>query len=121
VAVLAGADVPAAGVLTDGDGAAADVEELPEEEHPATVASTPATAASTTTDGRTLRTATDDTVIPTSDLEPDPVNVPAPCTAQPYRPCFAAQRRLEYGGVRETGAVRNNVAGTPAFGYRAPG
>ena len=64
VAVLAGAEV-----LADGDDAAADVEELPEEEHPATAASTPATAPSTT-NGRSLRTAIDDTVLPTSDLDP---------------------------------------------------
>jgi hypothetical protein len=59
--VLAGA-----GVLADGDGAAADVEELLEEEHPATVASTPATAASAMTDVRTPRTTTDDTALPIS-------------------------------------------------------
>jgi hypothetical protein len=58
-------------VLADGDGAVAEVAELLEEEHPATVARIPATAASTATGGRTLRTAFDDTVLPTPDLNLD--------------------------------------------------
>ena len=99
LAVLVGAEV-----LAEGDGAAVEAAELLEEEHPAAVANTPAAAASTTTDGRTLRTAIDDTVVPTSDLDPDPDNVPVPHAGSVCRPAVPAA-----SAVRNKGAVRNTV------------
>jgi hypothetical protein len=67
------ADAEPAGTepLAAGDRPAADVAELPGEEHPVAAASTPATAASAARAGRTPRTATDDTALPTSHLGPD--------------------------------------------------
>ena len=66
---LAGVGLAAVGALADGDGAAADVAELLGEEHPATAASTPATAASAMTDERTPPAAIDDTALPVPDLD----------------------------------------------------
>jgi hypothetical protein len=103
VAVPADADA-----VADGDGAAADVAdvaELLEDEHPASVTSTPATAASAARAGLTPRTATEDTALPTPDvdrtLDKVPVLVRAPGAA---RAC-----------------IRNNDAGTPAFASRRVG
>jgi hypothetical protein len=106
--------VPAdAGAVTDGDadaadaaaGVAADVEEPLEDEHPASVRSTPAAAASAARADGTPRTATDDTALPTPDVDPTPDNVPVLVTAP---------------GAARAG-IRNNVAGTPAFASRRVG
>jgi hypothetical protein len=98
----AGADAGAAG---EGDVAAADVEEPLAEEHPASVTSTPATAASAVMAGRTPRTATDDTVLPTPDVDPIPDKVPVLVAAPD-----AART-----------SIRNNDPGTPAFASRRVG
>ena len=70
-AVADGDPVADGDALADGDGAAADVEELPADEHPASAVSAPATAASAARPGRTRRTATDDTALPTQDVDLD--------------------------------------------------
>jgi hypothetical protein len=102
VAVPADADALADG---DGDGAVADVAELLEDEHPASVTSTPATAASVARAGLTPRTVTEDTALPTPDvdrtLDKVPVLVRAPGAAR--------------------AGIRNNDAGTPAFASRRVG
>jgi hypothetical protein len=108
VAVPADADALADG---DGDGAVADVAdvadvaELLEDEHPASVTSTPATAASAARAGLTPRTVTEDTALPTPDvdrtLDKVPVLVRAPGAAR--------------------AGIRNNDAGTPAFASRRVG
>jgi hypothetical protein len=53
------------GAAADDAGAAADDEELPDGEHPATVTSTPAMTPQTPRARRPPRTATDDTALPT--------------------------------------------------------
>jgi hypothetical protein len=118
------------GAAADGDGAAAGVEEAGVEEagveaagaeaagaedagveepladeHPASVTSTPATAASAARVGGTPRTATDFTVLPIPDVDPTPDKVPVLVTAP---------------GAARTG-IRNNDAGTPAFASRRVG
>jgi hypothetical protein len=105
-AVPADADAVAdADALADGDGAVADVAELLEDEHPASVTSTPATAASAARAGLTPRTVTEDTALPTPDvdrtLDKVPVLVRAPGAAR--------------------AGIRNNDAGTPAFASRRVG
>ena len=75
-AAVPGVAVPgvagAAEVTAEADGAGvADDAELPEVEHPATVTTRPAVAARTVKARRAPRTATDDTALPTPDLEPD--------------------------------------------------
>jgi len=105
--------VPAdAGAVADGDDAATDVgdagtdvEEPLADEHPVSVMSTPATAASAARADGTPRTATDDTARPTPDVDPTPHNVPVLVTAP---------------GAARTG-IRNNDAGTPAFASRRVG
>jgi hypothetical protein len=113
--------VPAGdGAVADGDGAAAgveeagageagvdpaDVEEPLADEHPASVMSTPAAAASAArADGRP-RTATDVTALPTPDVDPTPDKVPVLVTSP--------------GTAR--GGIRNNDPGTPAFASRRVG
>jgi hypothetical protein len=102
VAVAVPAD---AGAVADGDGAAPDEAELVAEEHPASVISTPVPAASAARADRTLQTATDDTALPTRDVDPTPDKVPVLVTAP---------------GAGRTG-IRNNDAGTPAFASRRVG
>ena len=65
-AVAAPAEVAA---VADGAGAAADDED--EDEHPATVSSAPAMTATAPTARRSPRKASDDTALPTPDLDPD--------------------------------------------------
>jgi hypothetical protein len=113
-------EVPAdAGAVADGDDAATDVgdagtdvgdagtdvDEPLADEHPVSVMSTPATAASAARADGTPRTATDDTARPTPDVDPTPHNVPVLVTAP---------------GAARTG-IRNNDAGTPAFASRRVG
>jgi hypothetical protein len=90
---------------TDAGGAETDVEEPLADEHPVSVMSTPATAASAAKAEGTPRTATDDTARPTPDVDPTPHNVPVLVTAP---------------GAARTG-IRNNDAGTPAFASRRVG
>jgi hypothetical protein len=99
----AGTDVDDAG--TDADDAGTDVEEPLADEHPVSVMSTPAAAASAAKACGTPRTATDDTARPTPDVDPTPHNVPVLVTAP---------------GAARTG-IRNNDAGTPAFASRRVG
>jgi hypothetical protein len=103
------------GAVADGDGAVADgaaagveeagVEEPLADEHPASVTSTPAAAASAARAEGIPRTATDVTALPTPDVDPTPDKVPVLVTAP--------------GAAHAV--IRNNDPGTPAFASRRVG